>query len=291
MEVKAIGKISEAADDQLCDYAFKAGVPIAILTDGQEWLFYYPAGKGSIPERRFYKIDILEREPDEIQAQMELFLKYDNVHNGTSAKNAKDAYENSRARILSKTYIPKAFQKLVDDNDEKLIDLISEKVADLCGVKPSVDDIARYLKSSTFSQTSSDDRNSNKQSVANPIVNQPVTSNGRTGFYLNGYFTPKNTAIDVIINLFKKLDEVYPGFLQKFEQDDCNYGRKNKYISRNRNELYPDDPIRTQDSTVELSDGYWMGTNISNQIKKRHALNAASVLGLKYDKDIFIKID
>ena len=95
-----------------------------------------------------------------------------------------------------------------------------------------------------------------------------------------------------MINVFYRTLEVeYPGFLQKFEQDDCNFGRKNKYISKDRNELYPEDPIRTQDSTQELSSGYWIGTNISNSIKKRHAMNAANVLGLEYNKDLFVNIE
>ncbi|HEX7575313.1 MAG TPA: type I restriction endonuclease [Candidatus Methanoperedens sp.] len=56
IEVKNIGKLRDA-DTQLFEYAFHAGVPMAVLTDGQEWNFYLPSGKGSYDERRFYKID------------------------------------------------------------------------------------------------------------------------------------------------------------------------------------------------------------------------------------------
>ena len=46
MEVKQVGK-SEGADRQLFEYAFHTGVPMAVLTTGQEWHFYLPAEQGT----------------------------------------------------------------------------------------------------------------------------------------------------------------------------------------------------------------------------------------------------
>jgi predicted type IV restriction endonuclease len=45
VEVKKTG-FSEGADRQLFEYAFHIGVPMAILTDGQEWSFYLPGEQG-----------------------------------------------------------------------------------------------------------------------------------------------------------------------------------------------------------------------------------------------------
>ncbi|MDR1126516.1 MAG: hypothetical protein LBL06_00145 [Treponema sp.] len=285
IEVKAIGNTA-GADEQLCNYAFKAGVPIAVLTDGQEWSFYYPAGRGPIFERRFYKINILKRDSKEIRTQMEAYLKYDNVRNGKAAKNAQEAYENTR----SKEYIPNAFQKLIGDNDEILTNLISEKVADLCGIKPSIEDIKKYLKTLT-SPTVPTNITDNKSTIL-PLVmtNNNDSANIQKGFNLNGSFTPKRTAIDVIISLFVKLEEKYPGFLEKFDQSEHNFGTKNRYISKNRNELYPHDSKKSQKSTKKLSSEYWIGTNISNETKEKLAKSAAKVLGLTYGKDVYIQI-
>ena len=44
IEVKQIGQ-SEGAQRQLFEYAFHIGVPLAILTDGQEWNFFLPAAR------------------------------------------------------------------------------------------------------------------------------------------------------------------------------------------------------------------------------------------------------
>lgn len=87
IEVKKLSNL-EGADSQLFEYAFRAGVPMAILTDGQEWHFYLPAGKGSISERRFYKLDILERELDETVNRFERYLAYENIRKGGAIKNA-----------------------------------------------------------------------------------------------------------------------------------------------------------------------------------------------------------
>ena len=60
IEVKQVGQ-TEGADRQLFEYAFHAGVPMAVLTDGQEWHFYLPGERGAYQERRVYKLDLLER--------------------------------------------------------------------------------------------------------------------------------------------------------------------------------------------------------------------------------------
>ncbi|EQD78280.1 Type I restriction enzyme R protein N terminal domain protein, partial [mine drainage metagenome] len=64
VEVKQIGQ-SEGAERQLFEYAFHVGVPLAILTDGQEWNFFLPGEQGDYGERRVYKLDIVERDISE----------------------------------------------------------------------------------------------------------------------------------------------------------------------------------------------------------------------------------
>jgi len=41
IEVNQLGQ-SEGAERQLFEYAFHKGIPVAILTDGQEWNFFLP---------------------------------------------------------------------------------------------------------------------------------------------------------------------------------------------------------------------------------------------------------
>src|SRR2546427_341600 len=74
IEVKQVGE-SEGADKQLFEYAFMQGIPLAVLTDGQRWNFYLPSGQGTYSDRRFYSLDLLEREPSEIEQRLKRYLE------------------------------------------------------------------------------------------------------------------------------------------------------------------------------------------------------------------------
>lgn len=78
IEVKQIGK-SDGADRQLFEYSFHQGIPMAILTDGQEWHFFLPGEQGDYGERRVYKLDLLERNLDECAGRLNRYLNYDAI--------------------------------------------------------------------------------------------------------------------------------------------------------------------------------------------------------------------
>jgi hypothetical protein len=127
IEVKALGKAVNT-DEQVLTYAFKTGIPVAILTDGQEWHFYLPAERGSLTERRFYKLDLLEREGNEIEKIFTDYLDYEAVKNGSAIKKAKSDYDKQYKNKEINTSIPKAWDKLLQDRDSSLIKLIAEKL-------------------------------------------------------------------------------------------------------------------------------------------------------------------
>ena len=88
IEVKQVGQ-TEGADKQLFEYAFHAGVPMAVLTDGQEWHFYLPGEQGAYQERRVYKLDLLERDLEECVDRLQRYLSYENVRTGDAIKAAR----------------------------------------------------------------------------------------------------------------------------------------------------------------------------------------------------------
>lgn len=144
IEVKNVG-LSDGADRQLFEYAFHLGVPMAILTDGQEWSFYLPGEQGRYDERRVYKIDLLERSLDEIESRLVRYLKYPNVVSGEALKSARSDYQNvSRYRIIANN-LPKAWDSLIQEQDSLLLELLAEKVEDLCGYKPDLDVCSQFL--------------------------------------------------------------------------------------------------------------------------------------------------
>ena len=76
IEVKQLGQCA-GAEEQLFQYAFHRGVPMAILTDGQQWHFFHPhGGQGNYEERRVYLLDLLEIDVGESIGCLDRYLKY-----------------------------------------------------------------------------------------------------------------------------------------------------------------------------------------------------------------------
>lgn len=148
IEVKQIGMSSPSSERQLFEYAFHAGVPLVVLTDGQQWDFFLPAGQGDYGERRVYKLDLLEREINECSERFIRYLKYELIVSGTAIEAAREDYRNVARKRLMKAAIPKAWRKLVEERDETLIDLIADQAASLCGYKPENDAVIRFLEES-----------------------------------------------------------------------------------------------------------------------------------------------
>jgi predicted type IV restriction endonuclease len=135
VEVKQVGQ-SKGADRQLFEYAFHKGVPMAILTDGQEWNFFLPTEQGDYGERQVYKLDILERDPAEIESSLKRYLEYKAVRSGQAIEAARRDYRNAARKRRAQRTLPDAWDRLLESEDELLIELLSDKVEDLCGVKP-----------------------------------------------------------------------------------------------------------------------------------------------------------
>ena len=144
IEVKNLGQ-GQTAERQLFEYVFHQGVPLAIWTDGQEWSFYLPSGFGEYQDRCVYKLDLLERPVKTSEKIFQRYLSFDAVNSGTFIENAKNDYEDiNRRRQESKT-IPIAFNELIKEKDELLIELIADRVQTICGFIPSENKVAEFL--------------------------------------------------------------------------------------------------------------------------------------------------
>lgn len=148
VEVKRPGQIQiPGGDEQLLGYAFRQGVPFAVLMDGREWHFYLPAEQGSFDERKVYKLDLTERDVGESSERLQRYLSFDEVSSGKALENAKADHRDVSKTRQAKETIPEAWAKLVEDNDDILLELVSEKVEDIRGVKPVSEQVVAYLKS------------------------------------------------------------------------------------------------------------------------------------------------
>lgn len=291
VEVKQPGN-SKGADRQLFEYAFHTGVPMAILTDGQEWHFYLPAEQGAYQERRVYNLDILERDLSEIILRFERYLSYDNIRVGTAIDSARKDYRDvSKEREIRQT-LPKAWKRLIEERDELLVELIIDKVESLCGYKPKSTQVEQFLH--RFEPAPSGVISTKKQSTRKSVAtsNRRNSQNGtfkRYGYYLNGEFYPTRNGIDTLIQVFEKFTELDNTFPKRFA-GLSKHGSKRRYLAEDKYELYPGRPDFAETKAHQLSCGWWVGKNYSKRDIKKIIGKAAEVMSLNLGNDIKVHL-
>lgn len=267
IEVKKVGFL-DGADKQLFEYAFHLGVPIAILTDGQEWSFYLPGEQGRYDERRVYKLDILERNIEEAENKLLSYLSYQNVCSGKALESARSDYKNvARIRIIEAN-LAKAWETLLKDHDSLLLELLAEKVEDLCGYKPDLDLCSKFINNQIQSSANFYDpekekkpqTKTRKESTYRP--KDPIQKN-KFSFIYHGKEIKARSARDVMIKIFELLHNEDNSFLERFASR--KHGKKRRYLSRDKYELYPGRRDLADEHSVEIVSGWWLGTNYSRK--------------------------
>jgi len=131
---------------QVLNYADYQGVELAILTNGVSWDFYLPHHKGSWDERKFYNINIYKQDSDEIVSKFYDFLEKNNVGNGKAIENANITYETQKKEKIILETIPEAWNEIINEPHELLIELMKNTVEKICEFKPADEDIIKFLK-------------------------------------------------------------------------------------------------------------------------------------------------
>jgi hypothetical protein len=99
------------------------------------WWFYLPLQEGSWEQRKFFAIDILQQEPEDIVHRFQSFLSRSNVESGKAIQNAELVYRTRRKDVILKAYLPKAWNKIVLEQDELLVEMINETLEAISGFK------------------------------------------------------------------------------------------------------------------------------------------------------------
>jgi hypothetical protein len=243
---------------------------MAILTDGQEWSFYLPGEQGRYDERRVYKLDLLERDISETKNRLERYLGYNNVCSGAALKAARSDYQNvARVRIIE-TNLPKAWDALLSEQDSLLLDLLAEKVEDLCGYKPDLDVCSHFLEKQV---QNGQHLNKYKSGRISPIRKTRTSNLGKDNIHnrtvdnFTLVFKEKEfsarSAREVMTNLFQLLSQEDSDFLDRFASR--KHGKKRRYLARAKLDLYPGRADLAEQHSVEVVPGWWLGTNYSRR--------------------------
>jgi len=289
VEVKAIGK-ADGADRQLFEYAFHKGVPLAILTDGKEWHFYLPAEEGEYQERRVYKLDIIEREPTDIARYFERYLKYDRVCSGEALEAARSDYQDVSRRRKIKATLPKAWVRLIEERDEILLELLAEKVEDLCGYKPEPEVCSQYISNiPTIAPQPPGERPPKPTPVPEPepvltgaftlaqLAQKSLSGSNPTSIRINSTdFSTRNWS-DLCIKLVQWL--LNNGYLSASHLPVYNAAGKRKYFinSKPEHEDPKKDGLWKPVGNLHVDVKYSVRANVKNIIHMLEHINASSL--------------
>ena len=145
IEVKRGGEPLAGHQEQLLGYAFRQGVKVAILTNGATWWFYLPLQEGSWEERKFATVEFDRQDKEEIVQKLTDLLGKENVISGKAVQNAEILYEQNQKKEEISATLPEAWNQLVNEPDDLLVDLLAEKTEELCGYKPDKNEVEQFL--------------------------------------------------------------------------------------------------------------------------------------------------
>jgi hypothetical protein len=287
IEIKQVGQ-SIGAERQLFEYAFYQGIPMGILTDGQEWQFFLPAEPGEFSDRRVYKLDLLERDIEDIIEVFNRYLDYSNVKSGKAIDAARKDYRNIYQQREAANTLHEAWKRLIEEGDDTLIELVADKVESLCGYRPNPDQVIDFLagKNIRFPLSPGKNKQSDEQK-RKESSDKPRD----IGFELFGKFYSKRNAREVMYSVLYELAERDQTFLPRFESLP-KHGRTRRYVARNRIDLNPSRPdlAMSDEYSHEFSPGWYVNINLSKRTIERVIQLACQVADIKFGYDLKIKL-
>jgi len=141
IEAKSPRENLSSHEHQLLNYANHDSVPIALLTNGQEWRLYLPLAN-EWPRRRFATLNLSSQDADRVADELKKYLSKSKVCNGEAKKQA----EASIAQDSIPTALQRTLSTLLSGPDEELVSLLLRKIGQDHEVSPTPDQVRGFLK-------------------------------------------------------------------------------------------------------------------------------------------------
>ena len=304
IEVKQQATFESGEEQLLMGYAFKRGVPIAVLTDGQQWSFYLPSGEGFFQERRFCYFDMFQENGDEVERRLRRYLSFDAVKDGSFYKSAQADYDDAARHRAVKGAMPQAWTEMLQQADSRLALALVEKVDAATGFRPNEEEVEDFLKSqvskeqrttSKIPSTKKPQKGVGEVPKANTVSVEEISfaaveAEVPNWFSINDEAkTESSKAIDVTVEGLKALAALIPDFYVVFEKEAIAFrakgksnGEKRRWIASKPEDLYQRQDPQLLKASRQLSENWWLGTNYSNS-DKRNMLEVAKKIATRFD--------
>ena len=227
VEVKSLSENldSERHQRRLMTHCSRAEVELGLLTNGLRWLFFLWSPGGGRPDDNFCEINILE-DPEAAAAELNNYLAKDKVANGQAVRSAERSLRERNRDELLRNSIVEGWQQVVRGLDEGLVELIATAAEQRTGTRPENRLIRRVLIE-------------NRAELLTSAVESDasVRSGGRSrpsSFTFQSERHDVRSWPELLVGVCSVMRERHPNEFEKILEIG---GRKNRYFSRNADEL------------------------------------------------------
>lgn len=202
IEAKQVGNI-EGAEEQLFGYDSRIRVSIAVLTDGQIWRFFHPTGEGTWKQRKVYDLDLITGNSNEMAECFNRYLHYEAIRSGNALEAIRGDYDNLVKQRKIEEGLPEAWHTLLHESDQRLTQVIAEMTENLCGHRPSTEQVIAFLRMEELPPIRNDENSDVEQSsTSKSRRNKPST---RLRVKINNDVIERQHAKDTFIEVIEKL--------------------------------------------------------------------------------------
>ena len=278
IEAKRLDGANDKGVEQLFGYANNRGVPFLILTDGNIWDFYLSMAEGLPSERRFYRMELRREENfSEYVKFLESYLQKSHVLSGQARREAERRHENNLERGKARNVIPKVWMTLLQEPDDMLRDVLAEAVESECGTKPDLDDVEGFLKRFSRSHIP---QTPNQQPVRRTPTPPIQSKNNKiVGYILDGRPVETGAGYKTLADILKEFHLRDAEFMSRFASKTV--GRTRQLVAENPNDLYQKIHLK-DDHSLDLKNGWWLGTNLSRTSIHNYIKTACEVAGVNF---------
>jgi predicted type IV restriction endonuclease len=279
--------------EQVLKYAYDEGVPVAVLTDGDAWLFYWPAAtERQYADRLAQAIRLTRTEPTEAATILRKYLqKSPDLSLSRLRKTIEEAFHLNKLHTL----LEEIFQK---SNDE-LVELI-ERIAKQRYIYVGKEQIRAFLPQWLKKYKPSDSSPSSSAMPSNtpsthhasgaPPLSSPPTD---LGYYYKGTFYPASSKKDIYVEIIGRLMQDFPHFADRFSKESV--GDKRYYLFRkNEKDQLPEEMQEYYEQNTkqyrEIEQGWLVYANLNDDGRRGKLRQAAAIVGLPFEDARGIKV-
>ncbi len=282
IEAKRLGNVDTVGEEQLFRYANNKGVPFLVLTDGNVWNYYLAMAVGEPPERIVYRAELKQEERlSEFAGYFQRYLTKDRVLSGRAWQDAEVDRKNRAYSEAAREAIPDCWHVLLEMPDQDVVNLLADAVETQHGVRPELDDVEEFLRRQVTSQPQTDSKGAKSTKLSPSSISGVSTGKGHmqeqgqqtaieagsdtqsssniVGFELDGKQQECGYLTRTLAEILKEFQRRNSGFMERYSARTV--GRTRRLVAENRDDLYDRPHLRGY--SIDLENGWWVGTNLS----------------------------